>query len=91
MSIDISLIEGQSLGIGSIITTGDLPEAGEARFDGEDFDGSIAEVFFDLFLNDGAGTDNAQVAFEDIPKLREFIKGRFSEEFPDGGDARIDF
>lgn len=77
-----------SFGIVDIASAAGLPHAGDAGEDGV--------VLFDIFpiprnflLDDGTGTDEAHLTFEDIQELRQLIEAGLSEEGTAFCDAGI--
>lgn len=68
-----------ALGIVDITSSAGLPHAGDA---GED--GVVLLYIFpiprDFLLDDGTGTDEAHLTFEDIQELRQFIEAGLSKE-----------
>lgn len=77
-----------SFGIVYIASAAGLPHAGDAGEDGV--------VLFDIFpiprnflLDDGAGSDEAHLTFEDIQELRQLIEAGLSEESAALCDAGI--
>lgn len=68
-----------SFGIVYIASSAGLPHAGDARKDGVVlFD--IFPIPRDFFLNDGAGTDEAHLTFEDVQELGQLIEAGLSKE-----------
>lgn len=68
-----------ALGIVYIASAAGLPHTGNAGEDGV----VLLDIFpipRDFFLNDGAGTDEAHFAFEDIQELRQLIEAGLSKE-----------
>ena len=77
-----------ALGIVDIASSAGLPHAGDAGEDGV--------VLLDIFpiprnflLDDGTGTDEAHLTFEDIQELRQLIEASLSEESAALCDAGI--
>lgn len=77
-----------ALGIVDIASSAGLPHAGDAGEDGV--------VLLDIFpiprnflLDDGTGTDEAHLTFEDIQELRQLIEAGLSEEGTAFCDAGI--
>ena len=68
-----------ALGVVDIASSAGLPHAGDA---GED--GVVLLYIFpiprDFLLDDGTGTDEAHLTFEDIQELRQFIEAGLSKE-----------
>lgn len=68
-----------ALGVVDVAASAGLPHAGDAGEDGVVlFD--ITPIPRDFFLNDGTGTDEAHLTFEDIQELRQFIEAGLSKE-----------
>lgn len=68
-----------ALGVVDVTASAGLPHAGDAREDGVVlFD--IFPIPRDFFLNDGAWSDEAHFAFEDIQELRQLIEAGLSKE-----------
>ncbi len=68
-----------ALGIVYIASAADLPHTGNAGEDGV----VLLDIFpipRDFFLDDGAGSDEAHFAFEDIQELRQLIEAGLSKE-----------
>ena len=77
------------LEIDDLVAAADLPKAGEAGFDAEATAvGEVAEAF-DFVHGQRTGADQAHVAAQDVPELREFIEAVFAEELADGGDSGV--
>lgn len=75
----IPTIHLYALGVVDVVASAGLPHAGDAGKDGV--------VLFDIFpiprdflLDDGAGTDEAHLTFEDIQELRQLIEAGLSKE-----------
>lgn len=68
-----------ALGVVDVAASAGLPHAGDAGEDGVVlFD--ISPIPRDFFLNDGAWSDEAHFAFEDIQELRQLIEAGLSKE-----------
>ena len=68
-----------SFGIVDIAASAGLPHTGNAGEDGVVlFD--IFPISWDFLLDDGTGTDEAHLTFEDIQKLRQLIEASLSKE-----------
>lgn len=68
-----------ALGIVDIASSASLPHAGDAGEDGI----VLLDIFpipRDFFLDDGTGTDEAHLTFEDIQELRQLIEAGLSKE-----------
>ena len=68
-----------ALGIVDITSSAGLPHAGDAGEDGV----VLLDIFpipRDFLLDDGTGTDEAHLTFEDIQELRQFIEAGLSKE-----------
>lgn len=68
-----------ALGVIDVAASAGLPHAGDAGEDGV----VLLDIFpipRDFFLNDGAWSDEAHFAFEDIQELRQFIEAGLSKE-----------
>lgn len=77
-----------ALGIVYIASAAGLPHAGDAGEDGV----VLLDIFpipRDFFLNDGAGSDEAHLTFEDIQELRQLIEAGLSKEGATLCDAGI--
>lgn len=77
-----------SFGVVDIASSAGLPHAGDA--------GENGVVLLDIFpiprnflLDDGTGTDEAHLTFENIQELRQFIEAGLSKEGTALGDAGI--
>lgn len=77
--MDIPAVHLYALGVVDIASAAGLPHAGDA---GED--GVVLLYIFpiprDFLLDDGTGTDEAHLTFEDIQELRQFIEAGLSKE-----------
>lgn len=77
--VDIPAVHLDSFWIVYIASSAGLPHAGDAGEDGVVlFD--ISPIPRDFFLNDGAWSDEAHFAFEDIQELRQLIEAGLSKE-----------
>ena len=68
-----------ALGVVDVAASAGLPHAGDAGEDGV----ILLDIFpipRDFFLNDGAGSDEAHLTFEDIQELRQLIEAGLSKE-----------
>lgn len=68
-----------ALGVVDVAATAGLPHAGDAGEDGV----VLLDIFpipRDFFLDDGTGTDEAHLTFEDIQELRQLIEAGLSKE-----------
>lgn len=68
-----------ALGVVDIASSAGLPHAGDAGEDGV----VLLDIFpipRDFFLNDGAWSDEAHFAFEDIQELRQLIEAGLSKK-----------
>lgn len=68
-----------ALGVVDVASSAGLPHAGDAGEDGV----VLLDIFpipRDFFLNDGAWSDEAHFAFEDIQELRQLIEAGLSKE-----------
>lgn len=86
--VDVPTVHLDSFGIVYIASSAGLPHAGDTGKDGV--------VLLDIFpiprnflLDDGTGTDEAHLTFEDIQELRQLIEAGLSEEGAALGDAGI--
>lgn len=83
-------IHGDAFFVGGVAAAASLPHAGDAGQDHAVF----AEVFtvaFDFLGDDRARADEAHVAADDVPELRQFIEAGLSEKGPELCDARVMF
>jgi len=72
-----------------LIAVGDGGGAGDAGADGEDL---VTEICGPGFGEGGvfwAGSDEAHIAFEDVPELGELVELGIAQPFAEGGDAGI--
>ena len=68
-----------ALGVVDVAASAGLPHAGDAGEDGVVlFD--ISPIPRDFLLDDGTGTDEAHLTFEDIQELRQLIEAGLSKE-----------
>ena len=68
-----------ALGVVDVAASAGLPHAGDAGQDGV----ILLDIFpipRDFFLNDGAGSDEAHLTFEDIQELGQLIEAGLSKE-----------
>lgn len=68
-----------ALGVVNVAASAGLPHAGDAGENGV----VLLDIFpipRDFFLNDGAGSDEAHFAFENIQELRQLIEAGLSKE-----------
>lgn len=86
--MDIPAVHLDALGIVDIASSAGLPHAGDAGEDGVVLL-DISPIPRDFLLDDGTGTDEAHLTFEDIQKLRQLIKAGLSEEGTAFCDAGI--
>lgn len=77
-----------ALGIVDITSSAGLPHAGDAR-ENRVVLLDISPIPRDFLLDDGTGTDEAHLTFEDIQELRQFIEAGLSKEGAALCDARI--
>lgn len=77
--MDVPAVHLYALGIVDITSSAGLPHAGDAGKDGV--------VLLDIFpiprnflLDDGTGTDEAHLTFEDVQELRQLIEAGLSKE-----------
>lgn len=68
-----------ALGIVDITSSAGLPHAGDAGEDGVVLL-DISPIPWDFLLDDGTGTDEAHLTFEDIQELRQLIEAGLSKE-----------
>ncbi len=77
-----------ALGVVDVAASAGLPHAGDAGENGV----VLLDIFpipRDFFLNDGAGSDEAHFAFENIQELRQLIEAGLSKESAALCDAGI--
>lgn len=83
-------IHGDAFFIGGVAAAAGLPHAGDAGQDHAVF----AEVFavaLDFFGDDRARADEAHVAADDVPELRQLVKAGLPQKGPELCDARVVF
>lgn len=68
-----------ALGVVDIASSAGLPHAGDAGEDGVVLL-DISPIPWDFLLDDGTGTDEAHLTFEDIQELRQLIEAGLSKE-----------
>lgn len=86
--MDIPAVHLDALGVVDVAASAGLPHAGDAGEDGV----ILLDIFpipRDFFLNDGAGSDEAHLTFENIQELRQLIEAGLSKEGAALGDAGI--
>lgn len=77
--MDVPAVHLYALGVVDVAASAGLPHAGDAGEDGV----ILLDIFpipRDFFLNDGAGSDEAHLTFENIQELRQLIEAGLSEE-----------
>lgn len=77
--MDVPAVHLYALGVVDIASSAGLPHAGDAGEDGV----VLLDIFpipRDFFLDDGAGSDEAHFAFEDVQELGQFIEAGLSKE-----------
>ena len=87
--VDVFHVELHPLLEGNVGAAVDLPEAGDARADGEAASMPVFVKAFVIPFGEGSGADKAHISFEDVYELGELIQAGFAEEFSDFGDAGI--
>ena len=87
---DVPDVEGDALGVGEVVASGDLPESGETGLDGNER-GEVAGIAWSFCLDDGSGADDGHVASDDVEELREFVEAGSAKESSEGCDARVVF
>ena len=86
--MDVPAVHLHALGIVYIASAAGLPHTGNAGEDGV----VLLDIFpipRDFFLDDGAGSDEAHFAFEDVQELGQLIEAGLSEESAALCDAGI--
>lgn len=86
--MDVPAVHLYALGVVDVAASAGLPHAGDAGEDGV----ILLDIFpipRDFFLNDGAGSDEAHLTFENIQELRQLIEAGLSEESAALCDAGI--
>lgn len=68
-----------ALGVVDVAASAGLPHAGDAGEDGVVLL-DISPIPWDFLLDDGTGTDEAHLTFEDIQELRQLIEAGLSKE-----------
>lgn len=86
--MDIPAVHLHSFGIVDITAAAGLPHAGDAGEDGVVLL-DISPIPWDFFLDDGTGTDEAHLTFEDVQELGQLIEAGLSKEGTALGDAGI--
>lgn len=77
--VDVPAVHLYALGIVDIASSAGLPHAGDAGEDGV----VLLDIFpipRDFLLDDGTGTDEAHLTFENIQELRQLIEAGLSKE-----------
>ena len=77
-----------ALGVVDVAAAAGLPHAGDAGEDGVVLL-DISPIPRDFLLDDGTGTDEAYLTFENIQELRQLIEAGLSKEGAALGDAGI--
>lgn len=86
--MDVPAVHLYALGVVDVAASAGLPHAGDAGEDGV----ILLDIFpipRDFFLNNGAGSDEAHLTFENIQELRQLIEAGLSEESAALCDAGI--
>ena len=83
-------IHGDAFLIGGITAPTGLPHAGDARKDHAVF-AEVVAVAFDFLGDDRTRADEAHVAVDDVPELRQFVKAGLTQESSELRDARVVF
>src|SRR5690606_9923447 len=74
--------------IARIVSTGHLPQAGDSRSHGEIMPNGTS-ILEDLFLDDRPGADQAHLALQHVPQLRQLVEARPAQQAADASDARV--
>ncbi len=77
-----------SFGVVDIASSAGLPHTGDTGEDGVVLL-DISPIPRDFLLDNGTGTDEAHLTFEDVPELRQLIEAGLSKEGAALGDAGI--
>ena len=85
---DVIRIQLNALFVGCVVAARYLPQARDAGFDHR-IEAEIGAVFFDLFGDDRPRSDEAHVAADHVPKLRQLIEASLAQEAADAGNSRI--
>ena len=70
--LDVIEVEGAAFFEADVAAAGDLGEAGEAGFDGEE-KGAVA-IMAELARDEGAGADEGDITFDDVEELGELVE-----------------
>lgn len=77
--VNVPAVHLHALGVVNITAAAGLPHAGDAGEDGVVLL-DISPIPRDFLLDDGTGTDEAHLAFENIQELRQLIEAGLSKE-----------
>lgn len=86
--MDVPGVHGDALFVGGVAAAAGLPHAGDAGQDHAVL-AEVVAVALDLGCDDGARADEAHVAADDVPKLRQFVEAGLAEEGAELRDARV--
>lgn len=85
---DVPGVHGDALFVGGVAAAAGLPHAGDAG----QYHAVLAEVVavaLDFLRDDRARADEAHVAADDVPELRQLVEAGLAEEGAELGDARV--
>lgn len=85
---DVPGVHGDALFVGGVAAAAGLPHAGDAGQDHAVL-AEVVAVALDLFGDDGPWSDEAHVAADDVPELRQLVEAGLAEEGAELGDARV--
>lgn len=85
---DVPGVHGDALFVRDVAAAAGLPHAGDAGQDHAVL-AEVVAVALDLGCDDGARTDEAHVAADDVPELRQLVEAGLPEEGTELGDARV--
>lgn len=85
---DVPGVHGDALFVGGVAAAAGLPHAGDAGQDHAVL-AEVVAVALDFFGDNRARADEAHVAADDVPELRQLVEAGLPEEGAELGDARV--
>lgn len=85
---DVPGVHGDALFVGGVAAAAGLPHAGDAGQDHAVL-AEVVAVALDFFGDNRARADEAHVAADDVPELRQLVEAGLTQEGAELGDARV--
>lgn len=85
---DVPGVHGDALFVGGVAAAAGLPHAGDAGQDHAVL-AEVVAVALDFFGDDWARANEAHVAADDVPELRQLVEAGLTQEGAELGDARV--